>query len=100
MSYVKLSLNKLLVCNFKQKEVLLLLMKRMNNKDIFIKFFSYFNNVGLQKDNQLYIQYIQKLSKLLKYIGDLFQVLSTNTNIGGKTPVLYTFDSVLLLVYY
>lgn len=59
-------------------------------------------NVGFeanQVDEELGIQYKRKLSKLLKYMGDFLQVLSTNTPLAenGITPILYTGDRLCFI---
>ena len=54
-------------------------------------------NVGINDFNDSYEPYIRKLSKLLKYMGDFLQVLSTNTVIDEKTPILYTGDRLCFI---
>jgi len=52
-----------------------------------------------QVDEELSKAYKRKLSKLLKYMGDFLQVLSTNTPLPEKdiTPILYTGDRLCFI---
>ena len=98
MPYIKLSLNKLLVAAGFEAERGSATFTTEDKDVIAIKEFLNMSANNAMVATNLSEQYIKKLSKLLKYMGDLFQVLSTNQQTEvDKSLIVYTFDRLCFI---